>query len=349
MHEEVEAAGDLLPDRLDRQLDAGHQHQHLEPVERVARRVGVDGRQRPVVAGVHRLQHVERLGAADLADDDPVGAHAQRVAHEVADARPRPRPRRWAGRASSETTCGCCSRSSAASSTVTMRSSAGMTADSAFSSVVLPVPVPPEMRMLSFPRTQCAQEVGRLLARACPSRQLVERERRCRRTCGSSATGRASASGGMIALTRLAVGQAGVDHRRCLVDAAADLRDDAVDDAQHVRLVEERRLRLLDLARALDVHLVEAVDHDLGHRRVVEERLDRAVAEDVVGDLAFESDAFARAERSLLDVQLFGDDLLYPCAPARRSPRGSGTRPSRAMHVRWIFVLSSAWGSGRVL
>jgi hypothetical protein len=37
------------------------------------------------MAGVHRLQHVERLAAAHLADDDAVGPHAQRVAHEVTD------------------------------------------------------------------------------------------------------------------------------------------------------------------------------------------------------------------------------------------------------------------------
>ena len=54
--------------------------------ERVARRVRVDRRQRALVARVHRLEHVERLGAADLADDDAVGPHAQCVPHEVADA-----------------------------------------------------------------------------------------------------------------------------------------------------------------------------------------------------------------------------------------------------------------------
>ena len=53
-------------------------------LERVARRVGVDGRQRAVVTGVHGLQHVERFGAAHLADDDAVGPHAQAVAHQVA-------------------------------------------------------------------------------------------------------------------------------------------------------------------------------------------------------------------------------------------------------------------------
>ena len=36
-----------------------------------------------VVAGVHGLEHVESLGAAALADDDPVGAHAQGVSNEV--------------------------------------------------------------------------------------------------------------------------------------------------------------------------------------------------------------------------------------------------------------------------
>ena len=41
--------------------------------------VGVDGRQAAVVAGVHGLQHVERFFAADLADDDAVGAHTQGV------------------------------------------------------------------------------------------------------------------------------------------------------------------------------------------------------------------------------------------------------------------------------
>ena len=45
----------------------------------------MDRRERPFVARVHRLEHVERLGAANLADDDAVGAHAQGVADEVAD------------------------------------------------------------------------------------------------------------------------------------------------------------------------------------------------------------------------------------------------------------------------
>ena len=56
----------------------GEQHEGLEAGERVGRAVGVDGGHRAVVTGVERLEHVERLAAAHLADDEAVGTHAQR-------------------------------------------------------------------------------------------------------------------------------------------------------------------------------------------------------------------------------------------------------------------------------
>ena len=37
------------------------------------------------MAGIHGLQHVKRLAAAAFADDDAIGAHAQRVDHQLAD------------------------------------------------------------------------------------------------------------------------------------------------------------------------------------------------------------------------------------------------------------------------
>ena len=57
-----------------------------------------------------------------------------------------PWPSMFGGRDSSVITCSCWSWSSAASSIVTMRSSSGTNDDIAFSIVVLPEPVPPEMR-----------------------------------------------------------------------------------------------------------------------------------------------------------------------------------------------------------
>ena len=68
----------------------------------------------------------------------------------------RPRPSTLAGRLSSRTTCGWRSRSSAASSIVMTRSSGSMNAESAFSRVVLPEPVPPLTRTLRRAPTAAA-------------------------------------------------------------------------------------------------------------------------------------------------------------------------------------------------
>ena len=81
----IDGRGDLLADGLHRQIHAGHQHHRLEAARAVARGVRVAGGQRAVVAGVHRLEHVERLARAALTHDDPVGTHAEGVPHQVAD------------------------------------------------------------------------------------------------------------------------------------------------------------------------------------------------------------------------------------------------------------------------
>ena len=120
----------------------------------VAGTVGVDGADGAVVAGVHRLQHVQRRGVADLTDDDAVGAHAQGVASPGRGSSTAPLALD-VGRAGLQPhDVVLVSWSSAASSIVTMRSSPGMNDDSTLSVVVLPAPVPPETTTLSRPRTQ---------------------------------------------------------------------------------------------------------------------------------------------------------------------------------------------------
>src|ERR1035438_3184875 len=61
------------------------------------------------------------------------------------------------GRVSNFTTWRCCNCNSAVSSMVMMRSSSGMKRESAFSVVVLPEPVPPEIRMLVLACTHAAR------------------------------------------------------------------------------------------------------------------------------------------------------------------------------------------------
>src|SRR5512143_1291451 len=51
----VDCGGDLRAQRLQRKRDAGHRHHRLDPAQRVARCIRVDGRERSVVARVHRL------------------------------------------------------------------------------------------------------------------------------------------------------------------------------------------------------------------------------------------------------------------------------------------------------
>ena len=86
LHDRVDRGRELGAHRGERERDPTEQHERLEPGERVGRRVRVHGRERAVVTGVERLQHVEGLAAAHLADDQPVGPHPQRGAHQLAHA-----------------------------------------------------------------------------------------------------------------------------------------------------------------------------------------------------------------------------------------------------------------------
>ena len=95
MDNEIDRGGDLLPDRLGRQVHPGHQHHGLDTRERIARAVCMQGGQRSVMSGVHRLQHVERLSGTALSDDDPVGPHPQGIHGEITDRDLSPPARVW--------------------------------------------------------------------------------------------------------------------------------------------------------------------------------------------------------------------------------------------------------------
>ena len=77
LHHDVDGRGDLAANRAVGNIQTGHGHHGFQAAQSIARGVRVNGGERAVVAGVHGLQHVQRFFAADLADDDAVGAHAQ--------------------------------------------------------------------------------------------------------------------------------------------------------------------------------------------------------------------------------------------------------------------------------
>ena len=124
-----------------------------------------------------------------------------------------PLPSMFAGRDSSVITCSCWSCSSAASSIVTMRSSSGMNAETALSVVVLPVPVPPEMRMFSLPLHTGAEELRRARRQRAERDQVVDRVRVARELADRQrrAVERERRDDRVDAA---AVGKAGIDHRR---------------------------------------------------------------------------------------------------------------------------------------
>src|SRR5215217_3604341 len=84
LDDHVDGADDHLANGARGQAVAAHGDHALDTADGFARAVGVEGAHRAVVAGVHGLEEVERLRAADFADDDPLGTHPQTVLHQVA-------------------------------------------------------------------------------------------------------------------------------------------------------------------------------------------------------------------------------------------------------------------------
>jgi len=79
-----------------------------------------------------------------------------------------------------------------------------------------------------------------------------------------------------------AVGQAGVDNGRRIVDAAADVGNDAVDNHAHVGRVLEADVGFLKLAAAFDVDVIETIYQNVADGGVFEQGFQRTEAEDFV-------------------------------------------------------------------
>ena len=224
-------------------------------------RVGVHRAHRPLDAGVHRLQHVQRFGAAALADDDAVRPHAQRGAqqHALVDAALLVQVRRAGfelhdvallelqlGRVfdgDDALLLGNEARERVEHGGLAGAGSAG-----------------DQNRDLRLhARRQEAQHAGRdrlvlhhLLLRDDVAAEAADAEAR--------AVERQRRNDGVDAR---AVLQARVHDRLRFVDAPAHLRDDLLDDVQQVRVVLEADRGLGELAVALDEDLVVAVDQDV--------------------------------------------------------------------------------------
>ena len=185
-----------------------------------------------------------------------------------------PLPSRLAPRASRRATCGRSIRSSAASSTVTIRSAASIRAASAPSSDVLPLDVPPLMTIERRARTQPSSRSASAVESepSSTSSASVNGRGANRRSVSSGPSG---ASGGSTTFSRepsasraSTIGCASSRRR----PARAARRTQASRSALGV--VEAQR-RPLQTAAPLDPHLGGPVHDHLGDARVVEQRRER--------------------------------------------------------------------------
>ena len=302
MHDQVDRGSNLRAHRLEWDVDRGHHHHRLQTRQGVTRGVGVDGRHRAVVAGVHRLQHVERLGAADLADQDSVRSHSQAVAKQLAN-----RQLAFAldvGR------------------TVLERDHVRVV-DLQLGSVL-----DGDHALVVGDEARHHVQGGRLAGAGASGNedvhaskhggleefrhggtqaplvlQVVDAEHRVLELADGqrrAVDGRRPDDG----VDAAAVWQARVDHRVEAVDVAPGGRDHAADRLEQLVLILETDIGFGQHAAALDEDLVGSVDHDLAHRAVVKEAVERSItdrgAKDDVGQgrllLRVEQDAVFEQE-----------------------------------------------------
>jgi hypothetical protein len=233
----MNGAGDLLPNRNQLHIGVAKRHHHIQARHSIARRVGVNRRETTVVARVHGLQHVQGFLAADLSHHNPVRPHTQAIHQELSLSDgavafqiggPCLQPGNvWLFQLKLG---GILNRHDA----LTRRDEAGQGVQQrrlacARSSQNDDIEVSPDgglqQRLHSRGESFLLHQIveSQLVFRELTNRQqrAVHRKRRDDR------------------IDTRAVQQASIHHRIRLVQPAADLRDDLVDDPQQVRRVEE--------------------------------------------------------------------------------------------------------------
>ena len=169
-----------------------------------------------------------------------------------------------------------------------IRSPAEMKEERTLSSVVLPLPLAPATTMLSRSRTHWRRK-------SSASCVMLWR--------------RTSSSGVRTTARNFLIGESSVDHRRGFVAASADGGDDPLDQTQDVVVVGERDVGEVEAPVALEPHVARAVHHDLGHRLIPKEVVDRPIAGGLREDGFLYPDAIRSAEKELLVIQRGGHML----------------------------------------
>ena len=282
LNEQIDGGGNLLPDGADSHVGVSHADHHFQAAQAVARGVGMQRGERSIVTRVHGLQHVERFLGADLSHNDAVGAHTQRVDHQLADVdgarafhvgRPGFHARHM--RLLQAQLGGVFDGDDA----LVFRDVGGDGVEQGgFAGTRAAADQDVEARLdAAFQQFQHALGQGELghqiLAFERVAAETPDREQRAvhrdRRNHGVDAR---------------AIGQPGVHHGRRFVYAASHAGNDLFDDAQQVGVVLELHRCAVQFATPLHVDAVRRGHQNVADGGVLEQRFQRTEAEDLIED-----------------------------------------------------------------
>ncbi len=307
LHDHVDGAAQHLANGARRQRIAAHGDHALDAADGLARAVGVQRAHRAVVARIHRLQQVECLGAAHLADDDALRPHAQAVLDQVAhgDRALALKVRRTGFKTHGvrllQLQLGCVLTGDDALVVVDVARKAveqrGLAGAGAARNEGVDPASSDHLQDLATLRGDRA-EPDQLLQRELVLLELADCQ--CGAIDGERRHDHVDAG---------AIGEAGIADRGGFVDAPADLADDALADVEQLLIVAETDAGLLDLAFDLDVGRAGAIHHDVGDVVAREQRLERPIAEHVVADVVEQLLLLGDRHHDVLDRDDLVDDV----------------------------------------
>ena len=229
---------DLVTHRTLRNIEVRHRDHIFDASHGITWRIGVDGSERPFMARVHGLQHVEGLFATHLANHDAVGTHTQTIDDQL------PLPHcalafdvrracfqaydvlllklQFGGVFNGNDAIGV---GNVSRQNIQQRCFAG--ARSSGHQNVKPA--------FDHGRKQFQHRLG--------ESHVLDHLARGNRLASKTPDGQAGPVNGQRGnncVHARSVGQAGVDHGRRFIDSASDARDDALNDLHQMRIVFER-------------------------------------------------------------------------------------------------------------
>ena len=232
------------------------------------------------MAGVHRLQEVERRRTADFADDDSLGPHAQAVLDQVAH-----------GDGAAAFQIGRAGFKTHGVRLLQLKFRRILDRDDTFLMGDIGRHGVEERRLARpgaagdhdiAPRFHDeAKKLGHLGIDGPKLDQTLHVDRRL----GEFADGHKRPIDRQRRNDRVhatAVGETRIDHRLRLVDPAPHGRHDLVDDAQEMARVLELDVRLLKTAPALHIDRSMRIDQNVADRLILEQRLERSKTENLV-------------------------------------------------------------------